>query len=1358
MPRSRIFFTLVLILLLINSTFFLVWYGLGGRKAFRNYLASQISKAVGGEFSIGELHFSDRQLTAKDLSYSMADSSLVANVQRLQVRYNLWSFIFSGFKPNRLVKDIDILQPQLSYNYTYKPKPPKAKKPFKIPDIAPYFKRLSISNGSVKIGAELPLKILQEGKLKAGEELSNLNLTVINNVGSMINLEANTSSRGLIKLSGILLKGRIVNASADISDLRPKQLSHPDLQNFSTELSIVAKVSQDSTAAPIKYEAKAQIWNTRAWFAELHDVHIPYLGFETNGRDFSATLSSSTIGSSRISAEAKVSDPGKNMKIELAEAEGSIDLGMILPQLSGAVDFSASASGTLKKPLANLLASSPQLSYLNYSLGGIKLTADYKDDVASFQLPGATFENQEISLSGTFEPGIMALDAHLSTAPFDPLFQPYAVAADIDLYAMLLDKYPLVNAVINNLDGHYGQAELRQLDGYINLAPYSGGGSYFVDASLKSANGYSLEASGDLLKQDLVVDASFVDLLPAEIYAQETLAKFDPLISGSVKAILSGGRISASTTMDVTLQGVLPYHTSLDGIGSYDLKSKEATLFLDATQGNLNDHPLQFSLGAFLQGSQLRLSGLKVNDQLSLSGRLNLKDFTDSEFSLGLWNVNATDIVGYYPDLSSVIPDFSGLNLFVDYNLNGNSFVDSWLHLESVDLLAITPVGIDLGLKGPLDEIAINGSIRNAERNLLDLVGTGKLKQHPDLDLVATFHDLMIQNVLIQSPVLGSLTGKAGLNWRNIGQKNSPMEVSADFSARDIFIGSFLIQNFRIKGTQFPQKLMVEELEASSEGLFNLSAAGAIDYNAIKNEYFEGSNLLSLSVNGQLFYWLKNLTDYIQESSGNSSLTCSIGTLDEQFLISGGNIDISDGFIRLQDQAEPLSGITLKGTFDKNRVIIERGQVQMGEGKLVFNNFFEAESTDHFMLGFLDLGILRLLIEEPGILASIPMFSPKNSISNITLKGKEGRYATIKGPFDQLSITGDITLSSSSVVYPPDTDNLLKLASGLRSSTRKSEVEPAPLPFNLDVNITLGDNVKYVTYPANIALNPGGFLHLLYDGMTFTVKEARFVSESGTIDIFGSVFQADKVDITMIDSQNLFRVDGIFFKRAPDGSLITLSVSTSNDLDKSLMDRLEFSLTSDNPEDRNISQILARLRYSGESNAPGLEGGEDNGGLQDDALNLITGNLDSSLLTPILFPVENFMRRKLKLDDFSINAGFIQNLYTQYSNDSSQLADYADFDQFSTDIAQFSSSILLNNLSVSMSKYLGRRFFLDYKLELQEATDLQKKTTLMITHGTSVRLMLPWKLRLGYTFEYTPQDDLFTHEVMIQRSFNFWGF
>jgi hypothetical protein len=332
---------------------------------------------------------------------------------------------------------------------------------------------------------------------------------------------------------------------------------------------------------------------------------------------------------------------------------------------------------------------------------------------------------------------------------------------------------------------------------------------------------------------------------------------------------------------------------------------------------------------------------------------------------------------------------------------------------------------------------------------------------------------------------------------------------------------------------------------------------------------------------------------------------------------------------------------------------------------------------------------------------------------------------------------------------------LLKLASTLRESTsRRNTSEAPPLPFTLDVMITLGENINYVTYPTHLFIQQGGFLHLLYDGQKFSVQDANFSSERGTIDIFGTVFQVEHVDITMVESQDVLSVEGIFNKRAPDGTMITLRVTTSPDLNKSFSERLEFSLTSDNPEDRNISQILARLRYnqSGDiaQEAKGIP-------LQDEALNLISGNLDSSLLTPILSPFENFIRRKLKLDGFTISAGFIQNLYTQYSTDPNLLADYTDMKHFTNDIAQFSSSILLNNLSLSMSKYLGRKLFLDYRLDLQEATDLQKRTKLMISHETSVRYMLPKRYRLAYTFKYLPQENGMSHEIMLQRSFRFWG-
>jgi hypothetical protein len=162
--------------------------------------------------------------------------------------------------------------------------------------------------------------------------------------------------------------------------------------------------------------------------------------------------------------------------------------------------------------------------------------------------------------------------------------------------------------------------------------------------------------------------------------------------------------------------------------------------------------------------------------------------------------------------------------------------------------------------------------------------------------------------------------------------------------------------------------------------------------------------------------------------------------------------------------------------------------------------------------------------------------------------------------------------------------------------------------------------------------------------------------------------------------------------------------------------------------------------------------------LQDEALGLIGGNLNSTVLTPFFYPVENWIRRTLKLDGFSINAGFIQNIFSEYSSNPSGLADMADLSNLSSDITQFSSSILLNNLSVSLSKYVGYRMFVDYEFGLQEATDLQQKTRILVSHDTSLRLVLPRQYRLGYTLNYRPEEQELTHELMLQKSWRFWGF
>lgn len=269
------------------------------------------------------------------------------------------------------------------------------------------------------------------------------------------------------------------------------------------------------------------------------------------------------------------------------------------------------------------------------------------------------------------------------------------------------------------------------------------------------------------------------------------------------------------------------------------------------------------------------------------------------------------------------------------------------------------------------------------------------------------------------------------------------------------------------------------------------------------------------------------------------------------------------------------------------------------------------------------------------------------------------------------------------------------------------------------------------------------------------MEEANIISDRGSIDFFGTVFQVENIAITMIDQQNILSVNGDFYKRTPDGSIITLSVASSPEYDKGFFDRLQINLSSDNPQDQNITQVLSRLRYN--QSMDELPDDQKQNLLQDEALGLIGGNLNSTVLTPFFYPVENWFRRTLKLDGFSINAGFIQNIFSEYSANPSQLADMTDLANLSSDITRFSSSILLNNLSVSMSKYLGYRVFVDYELQLQEATDLQQKTKILVSNDISLRLVLPRQFRLGYTLNYSPKDTGLTHELMLQKSWRFWG-
>jgi hypothetical protein len=453
--------------------------------------------------------------------------------------------------------------------------------------------------------------------------------------------------------------------------------------------------------------------------------------------------------------------------------------------------------------------------------------------------------------------------------------------------------------------------------------------------------------------------------------------------------------------------------------------------------------------------------------------------------------------------------------------------------------------------------------------------------------------------------------------------------------------------------------------------------------------------------------------------------------------------------IKLKDQVEKINNIDLKSRFTNNEWKIDNFSLQMGDGKLNIRNDIDP-AGDNFSVGPLNLGYFLIKTDNKGIRITMPEYMPENTTATAVIKGQQSRELTIKGPFDDMDIKGEIQVSNGNALYPADTNNLMQLLKFFHAKAVNPEV--IPMPFTLDLKIVIKDNVNYVTYPANVRCLPDSYMRLTYDGTVFNIPDAEFQSEQGTLDFYGSIFNVEFVKLVINLQQNIVSLNGSFIRKAPDGTLITLTVFTNTQKKGDLANQLEFKLTSDNPEDKTPVQILSRLRY--DRNLDELTPEQRQSLIQDEAMQVIGTSVNSAYVSQWLSPVENTIRKFLHVDNFSISTGFIQNIYVQYGTNNQQKASFSDPNNINSDIMQFSSSVLLNNLTLSMGKNLGRGVFLDYQVQLQEATDLAQKTKLVMFHNTTLRYSLPWKLRLSYTYKIEPIEPN-SHEVMVQRSFRF---
>ncbi len=1357
MRRSRKFLSLILVLLVINTLFFVAWYAFDAQGRVKGIVERQAGKALKGKMRIGAFTISDQQVYAENISFAAADSTLIFTVDNARARFNLLRFIFSGLKMRNLLDHIEIDQADVQLAIV--PKPKKPKKKVEIPNLLPIFNDLIITNSSFKASAKIPLKIGEAGILTAIEELDKINLTVINTKVSNLSLDAVSANGGSLKVSGILDKGRLASSRVELRDYSPLYVDHPQIRDFTGVLDIVASASQKTKGATPDINAQLSLKDASALVWGQYQVSIPLLDINTNKDMFYASIAQSKVGTSTIGGMIRAHSFLDNPVLDPSQLDLRLDLSMLGPKFTGIVDATLFAEGTLADPILNLVAGSEKLSFDKQSLQSITLTAAYEDETVDLTMLNAIWQNQRVNLVGTFTTQDRKLTGKLDTSPVRTGESDMRVSASADLELNFSGSIPEVRAQIHDLSYAQKDIAFNGLSGYANFLPLitDTAQNYLVDVNLKSPLGIGLTVIGDIKDSYFLVEADLNSLELADAYPDKTIKQYNPILNGGISAFITGSKTVLSGNLELAVTKGMNLSADLDLIGSYDLKTKQGNLVLDIPNGQFNDQPLALEVVAQIRDQLLKVNSLNLNNQLFASGELNLKDTQDFEFQVATADIDSEMITAFFPKLQ--MPEINGIDLTATYSSKDDNSLDAILSIGEVKIPGLRTLSAELTLLGDLQLIDIRGSIRNETKQLVDLAGDAVLDKGWNLRLNALATYLDMEDLMYSPLADGSVSGNVGFFISDVLTKEREMSFDARLVSTRLWIPDIVdFDDVLISVAQTKNLLIVDSLYVRASEFGYVTGSGALDYNLLENRIYEGDHTLDLKAEGLLFEWLKNNIELVRDASGKASLECSIRTLDDQLLIQSGKLRISEGRLVLDEQPEDIRNIEIDADIAENQVLINNLTAQMGTGVLTAKNFFDDDQDSHLQVAMLDFGKLLVKVDEPGALLYIPYITLPRSRSRIVLRGQNSEYATVSGPFDDMKITAEALVSEASIVYPPNTNNLLNLIYSFRGSPpRDPEIEILPMPFNLDLWVYIQDNVKYATYPTNFVLTPGGSMHILFDGRKWLPQESSISSEKGMMDFFGTKFTMEYLDFNISGSSKMVTIAGALTHETADGTIVTLNVSTDKtNPSASILQRIKFDLISDNPADVSTANILGRMRYN--SSSEQLSANQQGNLLQDEALSLISENLNTSLLSPILYPLENNVRRWLRLDDFSIRAGFIQNLFTEYSTDPNHLANYADMGQFVGNISQFSSSILLNNLSLYMSKYLGRKFFLDYTLTLQEATNLENHKEIFVYHNTSLRWYLPQQFRLAYSFKYEPREKQISHELMLQKSFKFWVF
>ncbi|MCF7792439.1 MAG: hypothetical protein K9N09_00410 [Candidatus Cloacimonetes bacterium] len=1315
MRKKKWLLTIVLIVFMINITFFILVRSSYLNNTVQKKISAYLEENMKAKVNFGSFTFNDKQLKITDLEL-FSDDQFSLYIDQIYIEYNLPQLLISRFKSLHSIKSIKIFEPELELNLA--PSNKESDTEFIIPDIVKYFKRLQIFDGKVNLEYKSKDLVLKK-------HIEKLDLRIINTKKSKIEISAVGTLNDSIWSSAILSKGEVSKLNIDLYDFALDSLYLSQVEAFQTKLDL------DLNYVPDSLNFSGRMQDIYAGYSQK-ELEAKQIQFSGNEEDIDLSFTDLRIDQINIFAEASIANYNQDYRSIAAEVSSyGIPLSRYLPQIQGAVDMNATIVGQITNPSVDLEASSSQISISGQVLQDIQFSAGYKNNKLKWKLLNSTWQDNLLIGDGEY---IIGKDLVFDLRAPRFLYQMGSNSFQCDLTGKIeYTDFLHVNLNTDNLMIKAGELEFPNCTLNAELLDQK------FNANLKNdEENIIVNAYGKLDTLDLKADVRFKRIELSDYFSSLSL----PIISGTSEVSYKNDIANLSSMLSAYDRDFGKLSGRVSSVAKIDFENQRSELKLKTFNAKYNYEPFSMNLQAAGSLDSLNVASFNINNEVFAEAWFKIKPEFLYDFKVSGEQIKLREIAKYFMNYA-VYDELSGETTFeIKANNIQSGDIDGRVEINDFALGQMQRFNGFVNLSGNSTELQMTNSYLCCEtEKFLDITSTIKLKPELQVEMNGKFDDVILDSLFTVNTVSGKLDGSFQYKLNNGRQR-----FDANLSGFDLQKKDFKIDSLKLSVSQLDELLMINNLQAKTKGKFIFQSNGAIGYNLFNSMIFPDSNTVNISFEGDLLDLLDSNSSDLRSGSSECTFSLDFGMLESGIFLKDGNFEIKKGTIQIKNQPAPIEKLSVEMKVDDNKLSIDKFKFEMGEGKAYISNEI-TNSGDDFRLGTLNLGRLLVRTNNTGLQIYIPGYNPKNSYINVIVTGRNTDYLEVNGPFDDLIIYGDLIFFNGDLVYPPNTENLLKLFNRV-TAERKTSDEPTVLPLRLDLKLKLGENVRYVTYPIDVKLKQDGYIHLRYLEEKFQPADGLFVADEGSIDMFGTNLTLDFLQVELNQFRKGASINGTFFKRTSDGTMITLELF-NDDTGTSNLGNLRFELNSDNPGDM-ITDILAKLRYNRSMDE--ISPAQRQTLLQDEVIQIAGLGLESAVLDPLISPVENSIRKLLRLDYFHLQTDLIQNLFATYSSEQKSELTYS---EEQTEVDRFTSELFLNNLSVSAGKYLARKLFFDYEIRFQKEDDIAAEEYIGVFQDFTLRYDLPWKLRLSYRFSLLPFDEENEHQIGIERSFRF---